>query len=708
MTKQKTPEQFIAQSQISKELIGNDSDSVLNRNLAGGALRLVAVNNEPINHRKLCNNEAKVAEVLDYTTLVGGGVLAENSDFIEEDIEYNTIDPDDVPESYFKLQQKIARNQGHGDMEITPELREQAAEVLADDQYDSLSKWSNYLRDESNGHVYPDWFKVYVWESVKKLGDFDKKKNRFDKRTRTTTGLYPELDPEALAYVYDKIDNHVIEGNTLDDAKLSQLLEGENFGKLYTYAIENAGMAITPEQQRIIKGTWKKYDQIEGQYDPDYGFGDDGEASDRTVVDNPIAMELAESLQGYRTGWCTAGNRTAAHQLSAGDFYVFYTDDGEGEDVVPRIAIRMEYDQVAEVRGIDPGQNLEANMEDVLLKKLKELPGGDAYFTKVENMRRVTEIDERVQGGGELTAADIVFLRFSGNIESFRHDNEQDPRIESLLENRSIPADVNTVLKSGEVDPTDLADQLIKDRKVHVITDNLDKFLAAGADPTDRLIKSGNAYIVAENLDKFLAAGANIDPTDLANQWIKSRNAHIVAESLDKFLAAGANIDPTDLADQLTESGKAYIVAHYIDKFLAAGADIDPTDIANQMIESRKAFIVIRNLDKFLAAGANIDTTDLANRLIESGEKLTVSENLDKFLAAGVNPTDLADQLIESGEETIVASRLNKFLAAGANIDPTDLADRLIESGEKLTVVNHLDKFLAAGISREELDRMLQ
>ena len=538
MTKQKSPEEFIAQSQIGEGLIGKGG--VLDRKLANGALRWVEVDGSPVNRRNLGNNETKVAEVLDHTILVGGGILAKNPDFIEEDITSSIIAPDGVPESYFKLQQKIVRKLGHGDVKITPKLRKEEAEILADDQYDSLSQWSNYLRDESNGHVYPDWFKVYVWESVKKLGDFDKKKNRFDKRTRTTTGLYPELDPEALAYVYDKIDNHVIEGNTLDDAKLSQLLEGENFGKLYTYAIENAGMAITPEQQRIIKGTWKKYNQIEGHYDPNYAFGADGEASDRTVVDNPIAMELAESLQGYRTGWCTAGNRTAAHQLSGGDFYVFYTDDGEGKDAIPRIAIRMEYGQVAEVRGIDPGQNLEANMEDALLEKLKELPGGDTYFTKVENMRRVTEIDERVQGGGELTVADIVFLRFSGNIENFRHDDKQDPRIESLLGNRSILADFDIVLKSGEVDSTDFANRLIDNGFIYAIRNKLDKLLAAGVDPTDfanRLIDDGGAHVLINNLSKFLAAG--VDPTNLANRLVDKGMIYVIRDNLYAFLAAG-------------------------------------------------------------------------------------------------------------------------------------------------------------------------
>ena len=605
MIKKKSPEQFIAQSQIGEVLIGKDS--ILDKNLANGALRLVEVNGVSQDHPKLDNNETRVAEVMKYPSLVGGGILAENPEFIDYDLWYNTIHPDDVPESYFELEKRIIRSQGRGDIEITPEMRTQAADVLAENQYDSLSQWSSYLRDESNRNTWPDWYKVYVWESVKKLGDFDKKKNRFDRRTLTTVGLYPEVDPEALGYVYDKIYSHVIEGGKLTDQKLSQLLEGANFGRLYTHAIEEAGMAITAEQQAITKGTWKKYDQIEGQYTPDYDFGEDGEATDRSVVESPEAMELAASLQGYRTGWCTAGNRTAAHQLSAGDFYVFYSDNGEGEYVVPRIAIRMEEGSVAEVRGIEPGQNLEPNLEDILLEKLSELPGGDLYFTKLENMRRVTEIDERIQGGGELTVEDLMFLEFSGRIQGF--GSMQDPRIDSLLEGREWSTDLDIVLNSKDANPTDLA---------------------------NKLIETGNYSIIVYNIDKFIAAGANINPTDLANKLIETGNYSIIAYNIDKFIAAGANINPTDLANKLIEAGKTWYVADNIDKFITAGANINPTDLANQLIEDGNYSIIAYNLDKFITAGANINPTDLANKLIEDGNRRDLEYNLDKFIAAGV------------------------------------------------------------------------
>jgi len=65
-------------------------------------------------------------------------------------------------------------------------------------------------------------------------------------------------------------------------------------------------------------------------------------------------MVLVKSLQGHGTGWCTAGETTTESQLSSGDFYVYYTLDKEGNPTIPRLAVRMEGSQIAEIRGVGP------------------------------------------------------------------------------------------------------------------------------------------------------------------------------------------------------------------------------------------------------------------------------------------------------------------------------------------------------------------
>ena len=659
--KRKTPEQFVAQSPIGEKL----SRRVFERNLASGALRFAEINGQPQEHRKLGNKEAKIREVLESGYF---GIINKNPEFVDEEINGLLIDEADVPQSYYDLQRRIARERGYGDIEITDKLKEEAVRTLQTDQAESLVEWSEYLRSDENGHVYPDWFKVYVWESLKKMGEFDKEKGKFKKRAKSTTAPWSELNAEALAYVWDKIDESVIKGGAVDDGKLANLLNNGNFSTLYAHALHEAEVGgITPELREITEGSWVKYDQIQGNYDP-YYHEEDGEYIDDAVVDNDTAMSLAQSLRSWNTGWCTAGTRTAAHQLSMGDFYVYYTQDEEGKDAVPRVAIRMEDGSVAEVRGINPDQNLEGNMVDIAAEKLKTLPGGDKYFEKAEDMKRLTEIDERVKSGGELTTDDIVFLRFSGEVEGFGWG--EDPRVGELLQDRGFESDLGMVLSDESVDPNVFANKLVETDGGYAVANYLDKLLIAGADPyilVDKMLERDMPYSIMHHLDELLAA---CDPTILADKLLEeNKNGIVVAKHIDKFLAAGAEINTTAFMNRLIEGGWYDVAAENVDKFIAAGAEISPTTIMNKLLENSEHDVIARHIDKLLIAGADIDLTTFMNELTEKGWLHVVAENLDKLLAAGaeINPTALANKLTEEGWSFYVESNIGKFLAAGVD-----------------------------------------
>ena len=458
----------------------------MKENLASGALRLIEINGEPQELSKLGNKEEKVKETLEsgYFGIIKPAVSKFNVPhpqqrdvvhdqedaaagpklnelYIDAEIDGLLICRDKVPESYFDLQRRIARERGYGDFELTDRQKEEDVKRLRADQRESLTKWSDYLCSEENGHSYPDWFKVYVWESFKKIGEFDEEGGKFKKRTKSTVAPWPELNAEALSYVYDKISEGVIQGKDIEDKQMAELLNRGNFAAMYAYAIYSCEVGgLTPELREITGGSWVKYGQIEGEYSPNYsrrrtrrGY----EPTDESPVDNSTAMRLAESLQGKGAGWCTAGTHTAAHQLSKGDFYVYYTPDNDGNDTMPRVAIRMEGNQVAEVRGIAPGQNVEDNLLDVVAEKLNTLPGGGEYFKKVEQMRRLTEIDNRVKAGDELTAEDLEFLWFGEKIKGF--GLYEDSRVDRLLENRYREDDFNFVLRSAG-DVKELADRM--------------------------------------------------------------------------------------------------------------------------------------------------------------------------------------------------------------------------------------------------------
>lgn len=343
------------------------------------------------------------------TEHVNDGILTGDQASIDRQIEAHVIKAEDVPESYFELQQRIAREQGHGDVEITADMRSQLIEAAQADQRGSLEKWVEYLGGEDGG--YPDWFKHYTWTAVTKLGVFDKEKAEFQKRSRGTTAAYPELNREALAYVYDALHKSKIVGEAVDaganNEKLQSLLQSANFGKLYAHAV----LEVTPDAEELkneTKGAWIKFNQTD---------------------DPRTARRLAGSLQGHGTGWCTAGESTAASQLSVGDFYVYYTRDEEGKDTVPRVAIRMQNGQVAEVRGVNTAQELEPVMADTAAAQLQDLPGGETYIQKAENMKRLTALEQKITAGiTELTRDEVRFLyEFDHEIQGFGY--ERDPRI---------------------------------------------------------------------------------------------------------------------------------------------------------------------------------------------------------------------------------------------------------------------------------------
>ena len=540
--KQKSPEQFIASSPIGEKLMGG----YLKENLASGALRLIEINGEPQELSKLGNKEEKVKETLESGYF---GIIKPESNglYIDAEIEGLLIRRNEVPESYFELQRRIARERGYGDFELTDRQKEEDVKRLRADQKESLMRWSGYLRSEENGHSYPDWFKVYVWESLKKMGEFDEESGKFKKRTKSTVAPWPELNAEALSYVYDRGNEGVIQGKDIEDKQMAELLNRGNFAAMYAYAIYSCEVGgLTPELGEITDGSWVKYDQIEGEYDPDYEFHlteRGAEFTDKKPVDSDTAMRLAGSLQGKGAGWCTAGTHTAAHQLSRGDFYVYYTRDDDGNDTMPRVAIRMEGNQVAEVRGIAPRQNVEDTLLDVVAEKLNTLPGGGEYYKKVEQMRRLTEIDNRVKAGGELTAEDLEFLWFGEKIKGF--GLYEDSRVDKLLENRCREDDFDSVLRSaGDVD--ELADRM-----------NIEK-------------------LFPEEISKLLVLGANVD--DIASRMDHREISYLFLD----LASAGADMEA--IAHRLFIECPEFFIAH-LKSFIEAGVkEVDDDDAIARLL----------------------------------------------------------------------------------------------------------------------------
>jgi len=332
------------------------------------------------------------------------------------------IKENDVPESYFDNQRRILREQGHGNVNFTKKERGDSIEVLQNDQRSTLDNWINYFTS-TDSDSFPMWAKYWAFNGMTKLSTYDKEKHKFNIRDKGTVAPFVDLNREALAYTIDSIikkakgENIALEQ---EDPEFKKLLNGANFGKLYAYAIEK----VTPAKENELentKGEWIKYNK----------------GSDH--------MPLVKSLQGHGTGWCTAGENTAQKHLQGGDFYVYYSYDENKKPTIPRVAIRMKGHQINEVRGIAKDQNLDPYINDVVTEKLNEFPDGELYQKKVEDMKRLTEIDNKSKSGQELNKDDLRFLyEIDSEIKGFGY--EKDPRIQEILQERDIKEDMSIAI----------------------------------------------------------------------------------------------------------------------------------------------------------------------------------------------------------------------------------------------------------------------
>jgi hypothetical protein len=353
------------------------------------------------------------------------------------------IRPDAIPKSFFETQTRIARDLGHGENTLNAETRARLIENIIAEQKASLDKWFDYFLSPDTSQ-YPMWAKVWVFEEMTKLKALESGQLQFLRRSISTTGRFPELNKEALGKLIDGLERLVIK-NWLDglDPESAKLMR-ERLGN------KSSLNGLNPEFANLLK---------EGSFPNIYAWtlkAVSAEKGDLTVtagrwVPFPKGSsedELVKSLDCKGTGWCTVGPSTARSQLDAGDFHVYYSNDVHNEPTQPRIAIRMDGDSIAEVRGIAKEQNLDPWIAetDVLDLKLAEFgEEGVRYRKRSRDMRRLTAIEHRAKAKAPLSKEDLRFLyEIDERVEGFGY--EKDPRILGILSKRDPRADLSVAV----------------------------------------------------------------------------------------------------------------------------------------------------------------------------------------------------------------------------------------------------------------------
>ncbi len=421
--------------------------------------------------------------------------------------------PDEVRDQIARAVEASAKGSDIKDeiQDFENEQKQMVEEIVAkiDDQKRSLDKWIDYLATDDAQAAYPDWFRYWAMRSVTGLSSFDKDTKVFPSRDEETMNPFPELDQAVLGKVRDHVEHdrvykerlaasreeleraerkhnkerQLVIGQRIAQAKkqhptvpvdreriiadldmapfdpstfeietpvddrnlepeVQQALDAKDFARLY--ALEFAKLIPTSETLlHNTAGQWIKYNK----------------GSEPT--------ELVQSIERHKTGWCTAGEEVAKSQLSRGDFYVYYSQDEDGANSIPRAAIRMEGDKIAEVRGIAPDQNLDPHIAPVVGAKMKEFPDGAAYEKKAGDMRLLTLIEQKTVVGKPLTKNDLLFLyEIDTPIEGFGYD--KDPRVAELRGQRNTDEDILVVFECDESQIAHSVDQINESTKAYV------------------------------------------------------------------------------------------------------------------------------------------------------------------------------------------------------------------------------------------------
>ena len=359
------------------------------------------------------------------------------------------IKPEDIPESYFQNQVKLARERGYGNIRLTNEDKKRMTDQVIEDQKHSLDKWIEYFLYDEESKSYEMWEKYWVFQGLQNLGKYDKKTYKFSKRDKTTVYPFPPVEREFIFTTLHLMEDYIKDKK--GDEEIKSALGSGNFKMLYEYVIKQS-MLKDKLQSNTTSGKWVKYEQ----------------GSDYNI--------LRDSLQGYYTGWCTAaGENFAKSQLANGDFYVYYTLDNNGEAKIPRIAIRMNgKTEIEEIRGIADKQNMEPEMMPILEEKLKVFPDRDKYLKKEHDMKLLTLIDKKVNNNIELNLGELKFLyEIDDKISGFGF--MEDPRIKEIKSKRNIKRDYSIIFNIKEEDVALSQEEWKKTpNKFKVLVGNLD------------------------------------------------------------------------------------------------------------------------------------------------------------------------------------------------------------------------------------------
>ena len=670
----------------------------------------------------------------------------------ESSAENVVMNYEDIPDSYWKQQEQILRDNGQG-RELSRYEKEILAEDLIDKQRQSITSWANYLGDKNC--PYPLWFKVYAFDGISKMSNaLNLDEADYNRRDNTTALSFPKLNAEILAKVYRQINDFygVDKENWLskhsDDEKLVSLVKSANFPKLYAKELVDTKVILkTPERTEDVHGDWFEYklgDEEEiaslaegtrwcvvdpnvahnylvyGQYgnpeeeDDDYDDEDDNYEDDDYEDDDYEDEDYEDDDQSE-----AYDQDNIKVENSEAKFIIFRLEDPNAPGIFASngsASVRLDPDgKVAEISGLNEGQAIEDALVPIVKEKALSLPGGEKYLQKFDDKQALIRLDKKMEKGEDLTKEELSFLyELDRPIATLDTYNREDPRIPELKEKYGIEyalekgVDANKMVAS--LDSYDIAKNLdtlfengagvnniVNNMDSFNIEKNLDYLLRCGAD-INNIVNNMDSDDIATNLDTLLDHDADID------NIVSNMTSKDIGTSLDALFDHGANINVNELIPELNSSS----VSKHLNTLLDHGADI------NSIVNNMDSDDIRKNLDTLFDHGADINIDEL----VSNTDSFTIANNINSFLRCGADVNNIANNLdpgdifyyclrtlLQHGADAnnivknlssspvYILYSLNTLLEYGANID----FNKLVSDLRPKDIATNLDTLLQHG-----------
>ena len=114
------------------------------------------------------------------------------------------IKESNIPDNYLRSLEQQYLDQGHGHINLVNpindrdrNLRNEHIQTVIREQKDSLDNWLNYFLSSDSSYL-DMWAKVWAFQGMLHIGNINKNKDGYDRRSKTTVNPFVSFDSEIL------------------------------------------------------------------------------------------------------------------------------------------------------------------------------------------------------------------------------------------------------------------------------------------------------------------------------------------------------------------------------------------------------------------------------------------------------------------------------------------------------------------------------